>query len=108
MNSAASGAPRALGLVHRGVGIADQRLGRCIVGQGHDLVVGDRNADTHREVQVELSESEATGERLAHPFGQFDGGCGVGNVCTHHEEFVAADAGDLILGAHAVGQPSGR
>ncbi len=96
-----------LGLVHRRVGVADQHRCCVFVGQREHVEVGQRDADTDRELQIEVADPQVAGQRPSHPLGEVEGGDRVGHRPADDEELVAADPGDAVVGAHRFGEPAG-
>ena len=84
---------RALGGVHRDVGVLEQRLGVL-------AVVGvERDPDAGLDLDGELLELEPLGDRLAHAGAGLDRRVGAADVGDQHRELVAAEAGDGVAGA---------
>ena len=89
----ARGAVR-LGEVHRGVGLAEQRLG------AGDLVGDARDADAHRDVEHIRLEAERLVEHGADPLGDPVERAGVADVLAEDHELVATEAGQRVGRAH--------
>ena len=90
------GAPRLLGVIHRGVGVAHQRLGGVAVARI------ERDADAAVGVQLVLGDRERLRE-LGQDAARHAGGlAGVGDVGEADDELVAAEARRGVLFAQAV------
>ena len=85
------GAPGFLGVIHRGVGVAHQRLGRVAVAR----VEGD--ADAAVGVQLVLADRERPRELGEDAAGHAGGLGGVGDVREADDEFVAPQARGGVL-----------
>ena len=85
-------ATRFLRLVHRGVGVAQQRL------RGRELVaVGECHADAGRRPHLDVADFEGIGEAVAQVLG--DEACPVEPLvgADHDDELVAADPADQAV-----------
>ena len=95
-------AAEVLGPVHRGVGVAQQRLGR--VGRA----ARQRDADAGGHEHLAFHERDRSRDRLGQPFGHQLGGLLAGDVVAQDGELVAAEAGDDVGRAHGRAQPVGH
>ncbi len=73
-------------------------------GQRAHLVVREGDSDAHRQVEIDVADAEATGQRSTGTFRDFDGADAVRDGVGDHEELVAAQAGDLVVGPERLGQ----
>ena len=89
-----------LRLVHGDVAVADQVLGRGVLG-GLD---GDADAGVGPD--VEPAQAHRLGQRDRDPLGQRDG-VGLADLLAHDDELVAAEPGDQVAGADGGAQPLG-
>ena len=95
------GAAGLLGVIHRGVGVAHQRLGGVAVARVH------RDADAAVGVQLVLGDRERLGELGQDAAGHAGGFAGVGDVGEADDELVAAQARRGVLLAQAAREPLG-
>ena len=97
-------APGVLGLVHGGVGVADESLG---VGAG---IVARREgqADAGRHVELHPVDDERRPKAVAQAVGQVEGLGHAHHLAEDDHELVAADAGHEVRGPHVLVQPLGH
>ena len=66
------------------------------------------DADAHRDAQADPADAERRGHGDQDPLGDLDGGAGAVVFDDHDGELVAAEPGDKVVGADAVGEPGGQ
>ena len=93
--------PWSFAAVHRGVGVAQERLGRLHVA------ARQRDADARGDVHLAVDEHDRLGHRRADAIGDLGRDRLVGHALAEHGELVAAEPGDGVVRAHRVAQAVG-
>ena len=91
-----------LGLIHRGVGVAQQDIGAVVATDRQ------RDAHAHREEHRLIADAQRVLKILEESFGHEHGIVGTGDVLEQHDELVAAETADGVVGAEHRCEPFGE
>ena len=87
--------------VHRGVGVAQQRLGRIV------LPVGHRDPDRGGDEHLSFDERDRLRDHLGNPFRDELGRLRARHVLAQHGELVATESRDDVVGTHRAAEAVG-